>query len=370
MTRSPSVRTSLLFLAVACGAAAPAEPPAPSPVVPPPDYSAFNQSIRVPFSNKVDFDRLASMDVRVSINGGPALSVEVDTGSVGLIVGANQVPGIDRNAPPGHMNYSSSGVELDGVWTPATVTFLDARGADGRPVQARLPVLAAERTVIHPGAVNGRAGKARPAAKPAAGKPRVPVVHMLGIGFGRGEDGHPERNAFLNLVAMQAGTMRKGYTIARDGIHLGLTPADAGGGYLFEKLAERPVSPESAAMRPGLKDWSTAPGSVTVGDAAPVRAGILMDTGVTNFMVEIPPVTENKDVSADTPIAVDVLGDGRLTYTFRAGDAADPMAPRRVTYTHNGGWTVNTGLRALAGFDYLFDADAGYLALRPTLKRP
>ena len=194
MTRSHRVRTCLLSLAVAGAAAAPpAGPPAPAPVVPPPDYSGLTQSVRVPFSNRVDFEKLASMDVRVSINGGPALSVEVDTGSVGLIVGANQVPGIDRNAPPGHMNYSSSGVELDGVWTPATVTFLDAKGPDGRPVQARLPVLAAERTVIHPGAVNGRAAKPRPAAKPTAGKPRVPVVHMLGIGFGRGEDAHPER---------------------------------------------------------------------------------------------------------------------------------------------------------------------------------
>ena len=54
-----------------------------------------------------------------------------------------------------------------------------------------------------------------------------------------------------------------------------------------------------------------------------------MDTGVTNFMVEIPPVTENRDVPADTPVKVDVLGDGRLTYTFRAGDTADPMTPRR-----------------------------------------
>ena len=57
---------------------------------------------------------------------------------------------------------------------------------------------------------------------------------------------------------------------------------------------------------------------------------------------------------------------GRLHYGFKVGDTSNPLTPRRVTRTklvH--GVTVNTGLRALSAFDYLYDADGGYLGLRP-----
>jgi hypothetical protein len=48
------------------------------------------------------------------------------------------------------------------------------------------------------------------------------------------------------------------------------------------------------------------------------------------------------------------------------GDTTDPLTPRKVNWlkpTH--GVFVNTGLCALAAFDYLYDADGGYLGLRP-----
>jgi hypothetical protein len=348
-------------------AAGPATAPA---VVPAPDYSAQTEVAHVPFANRVDFDRLGTMNIRISINGGPPMEVQVDTGSVGVIVGADQVPGgVDPHGPPGSITYVSSGVEIDGVYAPATITFLDAKGSNGRPVTASLPVLAAQTRTVHPGAVNGGKGKPATASRPGPINRRTPHPGMFGVGFARGPDAHPERNPFINLVAMRAGTMRRGYTITREGFDLGLSPANTAG-YLFEKLVERPVSAATAAMRPGLKDWLDAPGSVTVGDKPPIPVGILMDTGLTNFMIELGSVTDNADVPAGTPVKVDVLGGGRLTYTFKAGDKADPMAPRRVTWTHrDSNPLLNTGLRALAGFDYLFDADGGYFALRPTRRR-
>ncbi len=64
-------------------------------------------------------------------------------------------------------------------------------------------------------------------------------------------------------------------------------------------------------------------------------------------------------------MTVELLG-GQVRYTFTVGDVKGPTTPRRVTWVKpTSGPTVNTGLRALAAFDYLYDADGGYLGLRP-----
>ncbi len=335
-----------------------------------PDYSNFHQAYNLPYTRKPNFDRLVSLHVRISIDGGPPTSFQVDTGSCGLIVEADEVPRIDPNATPGSITYSSSGVELRGVWTTATLTFPDAKDANGHVPTATIPILAANERLVHPGAVNGD----RRASSSTAPTSR-PRTHMLGIGFGRGAETRPDRNAFLNLAEMRAGTMRRGYTITREGITLGLTAADLSASdrntsaarYVFQPLAPRTLAPEAAAFDPHLKDWQTAPGSVTVGNVDQPNTSILLDTGLTNMMIGNPKTTETTDVPDGTDITVHLLS-GRLQYTFKTSDPNDPAAPRRVTWTkpRNGTPTLNTGLRALSLFDYLYDADGGFLALRPT----
>ena len=163
---------------------------------PRPDYLAFTQSYRVPFANRqpVDFDKLQTMLVRVSINGGPVMLMQVDTGSTGVIAGGGDVPGIAPDAPAGSIHYSSSGVELKGVWTPGTLTFLDAKDAEGNPATALVPVLAVHERVVHEGAVNSGSFKST----------KNPKIYMFGVGSGRGKEPHQEKNPFLNLKEMQA----------------------------------------------------------------------------------------------------------------------------------------------------------------------
>ena len=163
---------------------------------------------------------------------------------------------------------------------------------------------------------------------------------------------------------MVAGTMRRGYTITRDGFTLGLTPATVGSGYEFTKLTERKVSADAAAMRPGLKDWETAPGSVTVGTVTSPMGSVLMDTGLTNMMIGIPGQPSGQEIPAGTHVTLHLLN-GRMDYGFDTGDTSNPLTPRRVTWIKAAKAPfVNTGLRALGGFDYLYDADGGYLGLR------
>lgn len=325
---------------------------------PEPSFSGGKGSYTVPFARPVDFRRLGGLSIRASLNGGKPTSFLVDTGSVGIIVSADEVPNIDPNAPTGSIKYSSSGLELDGVWTKTTVTFPDSKDANGHVVAAVVPVLAVTSEKMTGTGVNA-------ITRPSLGKPHP---HMFGIGFGRGAEAHPERNPFLNLIEMQAGTMHRGYTITRHGYTLGLTPKSAGSGYVYQKLKERAVPAEIAKTLSGLKDWGTAPGSLTVGTTTAPMGTVLVDTGLTNMMLAIPGEAAG-EVAPGTEITINLLSD-RLHYSFKVGDMGNPATPRRVTKIRpTRGTFVNTGLRALYAFDYLFDADGGYLGLR-SVKAP
>ncbi len=358
---------------------------------PAPDYSAFTQSVQVPFGRlpmragtrpraavtrpAVDFDHLTGMNVRISVNGGPPLVVQVDTGSVGVILGASDVPNYDPKGEPGSITYSSSGVELDGVWAPCDITFLDATGPDGKPVVTHVPVLAATRTVIHPGAVNG-GGRVPTSSTAPYVSPRAPHPYMFGVGFGRGKDPHPEKNPFLNLTQMRDGTMRRGYIINRDGYTLGIAGKDVGTGWSYQKLTERTVSADSARLAPGLKDWETSRGWVVVNGQREPETPMLLDTGLTNFILWQPGLPANVDLPRGTSVEVHLLG-GQLHYSFKSVEAkdrwpGDPVVPLKLsrTPTTSPVSSVNTGLRAFAIYDYLYDADGGYLGLRPTVRHP
>jgi hypothetical protein len=354
----PLVALATLTLVSRC--VADGNPPATEPS---PDYSAFTQSYHLPFSNRkeVDFDHLGSLHVRASINGGPIVSLDVDTGSTGVIVGAMDVPNIDPKAPPGSITYVSSGVEIDGVWTPATITFPDSKDENGNVATAFVPVLAAQQRQFHAGAVNG--GNRKSTSAPV----KNPRVFMLGIGFGRGKEPQQEKNPWVNLKEMQAGTMRRGYQITRDGITLGLSAKTIGDGYLFEKLTPRtPATMPAMAPFTTQKDWNGSQGWITVGGKKEDKTGVLIDTGLTNLIIWSPKVNTDVPVEPGTDVTVALLS-GKLTYSFKTGDTSNPFTPRKVNWAHRDPPTfVNTGLRALAGFDYLYDADGGYLGLRPT----
>jgi hypothetical protein len=288
--------------------------------------------------------------VNASINGGPVRSFVVDTGSAGIVVAADDVPNIDPNGRPDHILYSSSGVEEDGVRTMATVRFPDAVDENGKPhpVEVRVEILAASKTVCHDMGPNS--GHCTPSDHPHS--------HMMGVGFCRGTVAAAvAKNPFISLDGMLNGSMRAGYVIEQDGIQLGLTAKNAGSGFVFQKLQPREGIPAG-----GPKDWLLAPGTFKVNGALTPGVSVLMDTGLTNMMIAAPSQKPG-EVPDGTPMTIDLPAG--LSYSFKVGDTGS-MTPRRVTWvplTH--GNFINTGLHALAHFDYLYDADGGYLALRP-----
>ena len=325
-----------------------------------PDYPAPAYSITIPFDESPDFHHLdKTLQMLTSINGGAAHDFTIDTGSVGVVVPASEVPNIDPHAPLGELRYVSSGLKLEGVWTRATVRFIDPANKAAF-AEATVDVLAVTR-----GSCTG--------GGPNSGRCTGNIPHMLGIGFGRGSaDGMrtASANPFLNLDAMQRGEMRHGYLITRRGMTFGLTSPETKG-FDFVKLeASPPATPkletEDKSPAPFTKDWATAPGYLSIGTKDYPVGTILMDTGLTNMMVAEPGQQGGSELPSDAVITIHLLG-GKLAYRFTPSDTANPQTPRRVTWIREShGPFVNTGLRAFACYDYLYDADGGYLALRPT----
>jgi hypothetical protein len=316
MTRIYKLSAALTIVAIACVMAVSTALAADTA----PDYSAYKSAVTIPFANRVNFSHLTSLNINASINGGPATRFQVDTGSVGIVVSADEVPNIDPAAPKGVIKYSSSGVELYGVWTSATVRFPDAIDAEGKPcvAEAVVPVLAVTEEKVTGKGVNAAGRKAS----------SHPHPHMFGVGFGRGAEGHPEMNPFINLKQMQAGTMRRGYAITPTGYTLGLTQ-DMARGYIFQKLTERPVSAQTAALKSTLKDWQTAPGWFKADGFTSSAGTILMDTGLTNMMLAAPGSPTPGDLSAGSNVTIYLLG-GKLQYSFKTGDTDNPATPRKV----------------------------------------
>lgn len=311
-------------------------------------YGSFHQSYTVPWVGTPDFANLTrTLRVDASVNGGAVSPFTVDTGSVGVVVPAAEVPNIPAGAPAGRLTYSSSGLELTGVWVTLPVRFpqaVDALGATV-PAQATVPVLAVTTSKCLGNGVN-------------SARCTGAIPHMLGVGFGRGTSvrSAPTHNPFLNLTEMVDGTMRRGYIIGRDGLSLGLTAANVTGAWTMQQLASAGTPAEGTH-----NDWMTPMGGFQSGSGANHSGKVLIDTGLLDMIIEAEGLPSSGEVPAGTAMTITV---GGLHYSFAVGDGG-PQTPTSVHHAPaRDGTFVNTGLRALGHYDLLFDADGGFLGLR------
>jgi hypothetical protein len=296
--------------------------------------------------------------------GGPQRRAVMDTGSTGIVVAATSIPNVGQlpNRGPGILTYTSSGRIMRGDWVVTPVTIIGGNGAS--LTTAPIPVLAVRRVDCLDNARNCSPNE----------NPRH--VAMIGVGFGRRgvQDGvsGPEKNPFLNPANKGAGpnAPRRGYALTREGVQVGLGAADPGSAYVTVRLRwddER-------------KDWSGAPACIAINDRAPACGTVLPDTGVSGMFLSLPASQEDgsmpsagtdRTLPPGTKVTISLAPETRAggaiaSYSFRVGDAADPLAPSRLILVGRGDRPtfVNTGLHLLNGFDYLFDADEGVVGYR------
>ena len=363
-------RLCALALALAAGPAlaapdGPGSPAPPGPGAAAPDLVAGAKSVFLPYLNAplAGSPLHHSPKLGLAVNGGRPIRAVMDTGSLGVVVSARLIPDFDtlEVLKPGELTYTSSGRIMKGVWVKARVTLSGTNGAEvtTRPI----PVLA----VTHVDCTR-TARRCRPRANPTG-------IAMIGVGFARGGEveklGLADRNAFLSLPGMGTAdapaTVRRGYLVTRRGVYLGLSTESAKG-MDFIKLARAQ----------GRAGWAPTPVCLSLGGRTPAACGTaLVDTGVSTMYLTLPPA-QLAGQTQPNPAGVATLAGGtglRIafgpggagpSYTFTAGDRTDPSAPNAIILVNQPGRVfVNTSVRLLNRFDYLYDADGGFVGFRP-----
>jgi hypothetical protein len=297
----------------------------------------------------------------VSIAGGADKIVKVDTGSRGLVVARTAIgPQATDTGQKGWVEYTSDGLILSGEYFLAPIGFhTTGSTVDTIPVR----VLGVE---------SSSCDSNYPHCTPEADIDRV---GELGVGYGNyaktSDTPTTEINPFLELQAMQDGAARRGYIIARNAVTLGLTASDLAS---FSQVA-LPKGTGPTAGPAGLPgSWDPAPGCFALPDNGnDTRCGtVLVDTGIATMIVGLDPTQRPPTLQNDIPngtrirIGIPAFGDPALAYSVTTGAADDALAPQgdpAARWSHSGPF-VNTGRHLLAGYDYLFDADAGHIGFR------
>jgi hypothetical protein len=325
--------------------------PAAAQNAPPQAYAGLN-AVAVPYANgPVHLEHVPEIWMRLP--GSEPRRFGMDTGSTGIVVSSEHyIPGPgDVDDGPGQLVYNSSGRVLHGTrWTTDVEIMHDRE----RPAAtARVQVLRVERiTCLR------NARDCEPRERPSG-------VSFMGIGFGRnsaqGTAPTAQRNPFIALSSLASGlpasTVRPGYIVTREGIHLGMTPE------LTRNFAFVKLTPKGTVG--GLPEWEGAPLTVSV-DGVTGTGTSLMDTGI-NYMFLSPPagtsLTRGRRAPDGTKISIFLPGQTppNATYSFTVGDWSNPMYPAKVEVVHDPGTFVNTGRMFLQGFDYLYDAAGGYV---------
>lgn len=353
-------------------------------------YDRFNESYLVPYAAPVAFGEpglTADLTMNATI-GGQTVRFQLDTGSRGIAVSRDLLPpNFPKGGRAGHVFYWSSGNRLNGHWIDTRVIFPDAREPrSGRPaaVTATLPILVVDTETC----VAAPKGEVFPnhCADPGTTKTATAVT-MMGIGFDRTGHGdvpnnnrwNQQFNPFLNLDAMKRGEVRAGYILTPQGVHLGLTTANtqkaSTPGEPVSDFAYQKLLPTGLKQVPGSPpDWQAPTGSVRLnGQSYPVGQAVV-DTGIDDLLLSLPGEPKSGVLTAGQ-LGVSLLdSDGRVGYGFGVSQASDPLTPASVTWSpiQPGRWSenrrsasfVNTGVRALNAFNFLYDGSGGYVGLQ------
>ena len=325
----------------------------------PPTYREYVGSFFLPFARGNGFE--SQLTVRVRINGGPITRLQLDTGSTGVLLGQELVGSVNGSGRRDEFVYSSSGQVHHGVWNDVRIEFVDGRGLG--PMRGKAAVVTMSALVV-------THVTCRPAPFPDAchAGPVNKRPAMMGIGFGE-----IDQNALLNFEPMKNGQMRRGFIIEPEGVRVGLTGDDVAPGFFFVKL-ERPAQPDTRRL------WALPRVNIraTLPDGKQFDAGgrALMDTGIRGLFLALPGAPTSGMIPPGTQVTVapEWVGGHGPAINFPVADrrALSPLARgahwvRMAKDSVSGDPMpfINTGLRPLGAYRYLYDADGGYWGLMP-----
>ena len=317
-------------------------------------------------------------------NPNPIHPFAIDTGSIGITVstpspGANLVAG--QYFKPGandilvysnvSTHYSSSNLTETGSAYLTNVGIFDP--TSNLRATARVLVMAVTQESCTDGSQScagvlqsGCAGFS-PCAYPK-------FISYSGVGFRAGmafaQSPTDMLNPFTSLISIAGvpdAKIRQGYIISSTGVTLGLSAA-ATQNFAFIKLGNY-----TTATQPNNVNWAYPLGVLTINGVSGT-AQILVDTGIGQmYLTPAPGVvyargTGANALPANSNIQIAIPGMDTafgMSYDFTTGSLTNPMAPLSYFVTSKTGTVdtafVNTGRDVIQGYNYLYDADGGYV---------
>jgi hypothetical protein len=380
-----------------------------------PSYSGFTLSQCIPFAapttgaadgapKPAPFTLAPTLKFRVE-GSKTTHKVQMDTGSVGLVMSSGLIPNFatlakQPSAAPGWQFLSSSKILWSGTWVKRSITLL---GEGEVPVAiAEVPVLgvqqqttcpqykAADQNTCPPPPDNSQQAPGEGVVKDAS---QLGIVYM-GVGFGQEADfqpqGTPDKNVLLNLKSLGgqpvgSKSFNRGYIIGTRGVTVGLTHANTTG-FKFIKLdryCDPSVQKAGSLCPPALAaDWQSPSMCVSVNGQKCVNGRLLVDTGIPQSYLDIPKrVTYQTAPSenASTKQAAAILAN-TTQITIKLPEDIQPIVTTGFTIGNKEAieplqvipWSweqpyafLNTGRHFLRAWQFLYDADHGYVGLKP-----
>lgn len=351
------------------------------------DLSRYTESIFLPYIYRFSPKHVPQVQTTIE---DVEIEMPVDTGSTMTLIGASILPNVDKSiGAPAHHFFTSSKILYVGRLVELPITF---HGEAGSHAIAKLPVLLVDKSWTcpwyDPSTPAGRFECPRgPNGEEAVVRDTSKITYM-GVGFGRNgpKDGmpyaSPKVNAFLNVESINGrvispGSMRLGYEISSQGVHLGLTQAVVKG-CTFTSLDP------GLTHRDDPRDWAMVKMCFSIDDEGRHCGPGLVDTGISQMYIRaeegfaIPNVTIRnpnpngrarmvKRVKPGTRLSVGFpsLEQAAMSYSFVVGDNSQveptyvfPEASLRPPF-------VNTGRNLLWGYSIAFDAVDGRFGFRP-----
>ncbi len=301
-------------------------------------------SVTIPLSQNPDGSGFSNFTT-VSVGGGPASQVLVDTGSTGLRFLASQIGGTDVTITDIPVTYGySSGNELDGVLGFAPVSFPGASSPLSTPGPIAIQVV--NQIVCKPGTdcPGWQAGQSG----------------VMGVAY--------DNDQIFNPLAQLAGTLGSGFIVVSNDLGnpgvspelvVGLTQANMQG-FVFSQMASTPGGSQPA----GLNVWNTKSiytcFSVNSGGAGCYDT--VFDSGASAGSFETPDSPEYGAVNNGATVTVSVPDVMSLSV------AAQGQAWTNQFFydpAHGGTPGYNSGGEVFRYYAVLFDAQTGQIGFSP-----
>jgi hypothetical protein len=310
---------------------------------------------------------------------GRSFTFPLQSDSTGIIIGATLLPEVQLTPqnPSGYKYFDYNNVLYSGQYASLDIVLQGT--SPGEQAISRVPVLIVTKAVKCLGYnVYTDNGTCPPSKLDNNWMKPLNTVTYMGIGFNQNTPqsglaySTPATNPFLNVISLNnqpAASMRTGYILSMQGIHLGLTT---------NNTQDAAWTSLQKWTGPDPRDWALPLVSFTYDASVPaIQAEALIGLGITQMYIQTTPDRSLPNITVrdpgPPPKPVQIVTPGtKLTfafpdfenavggYDFVVGDTKFPSLPTYVVPIRNESTPfVNTGRNFLFGFSVAYDAVLG-----------